>query len=187
MPDLGSFVDAAATLVFFFWDPWSSFDFLFLLLPTSAILRMFCKRCRNSQNKFAFAGRRTSQVAGGPEIEGRFPNFFWSPLAEFGYRGPTITRTSASFNTYLGSMSGATYTEHQECNHLIKTDRAHTSSYSIMIVTSNMRRPRQPKQSYAEQALTTTSKGMIKSPVLQYQYLISERRPTWDDTGIHVQ
>lgn len=42
------FDDAEATLVFFFWAPWSSLDFLFLLLM-SAILRVLCNKYRISR------------------------------------------------------------------------------------------------------------------------------------------
>lgn len=80
---LGVFLDAEATLVFFFWEPKSSLDFLFLLV-TSAILRIIRKKCEISTMKFTVADGRTSRVAKRLELEGRFPNFFWPPPAGLG-------------------------------------------------------------------------------------------------------
>lgn len=47
---LGVFLDAVATFDFFFWEPRSSLDFLFLLV-TSAILKNLRKKMQNFHNE----------------------------------------------------------------------------------------------------------------------------------------
>lgn len=49
---LGVLLDAVATLDFFFWEPRSSLDFLFLLV-TSAILKNLRKKVQNFHNEIS--------------------------------------------------------------------------------------------------------------------------------------
>lgn len=56
---LGAFLAAVATLDFFFWEPRSSLDFLFLLV-TSAILKGFRKKVQNFHNEI-YSRRQTGE------------------------------------------------------------------------------------------------------------------------------